>query len=114
MKETCIPREDRIEVRSFNTGRVNNTAMVRIELVANDKVVPAMAIAYESTKGDLAARLMAALVAAQNAGGDIRGKQSAAILIVKGEATGRSWADRVLELTLGSSGSGTNEIERER
>ena len=40
MKETCIPREDRIEVRSFNTGRVNNTAMVRIELVANDKVVP--------------------------------------------------------------------------
>ena len=40
MKETCIPREDRIEVRSFNTGRVNNSAMVRIELIGNDKVVP--------------------------------------------------------------------------
>ena len=43
---------------------------------------------------------MAALEAAQTAGGDIRGKQSAAMLIVKGEATGRPWADRVLELRI--------------
>jgi len=57
-----------------------------------------MAAAFESTKGDLADRLLAALEAAERAGGDIRGRQSAAMLIVKGESTGRPWADRVLEL----------------
>ncbi|MFV2073772.1 MAG: DUF1028 domain-containing protein [Thermoanaerobaculales bacterium] len=69
-------------------------------MMLNDKVVPAMAEAYESTEGDLADRLMAALEAAQSVGGDIRGKQSAAMLIVKGESTNRSWADRVLELRI--------------
>jgi uncharacterized Ntn-hydrolase superfamily protein len=73
---------------------------VQANMMLNDKVVPAMAKAYETTKGDLAERLMAALEAAQTAGGDIRGKQSAAMLIVKGESTGRSWADRVLELRI--------------
>ncbi len=73
---------------------------VQANMMLNDKVVPAMAKAYESTDGDLAERLMAALEAAQAAGGDIRGKQSAAMLIVKGESTGRSWADRVLELRI--------------
>ena len=43
---------------------------------------------------------MAALEAAQSVGGDIRGKQSAAMLIVKAESTGQSWADRVLELRI--------------
>jgi uncharacterized Ntn-hydrolase superfamily protein len=43
---------------------------------------------------------MAALEAAQSVGGAIRGKQSAAMLIVKSESTGRSWADRVLELRI--------------
>jgi len=73
---------------------------VQANMMLNDKVVPAMAKAFESTDGDLAERLMAALEAAQAAGGDIRGKQSAAMLIVKGESTGRSWADRVLELRI--------------
>ncbi len=73
---------------------------VQANMMLNDKVVPAMAEAYESTGGDLADRLMAALEAAQSVGGDIRGKQSAAMLIVKGESTGRSWADRVLELRI--------------
>ena len=66
----------------------------------NDKVWPAMAKAYRESKGDLAERMMAALEAAQNAGGDIRGKQSAAMLIVKPKSTGRPWADRVLELRI--------------
>jgi uncharacterized Ntn-hydrolase superfamily protein len=63
---------------------------VQANMMLNDKVVPAMAKAYESTKGDLADRLMAALEAAQSVGGDIRGKQSAAMLIVKAESTGQS------------------------
>ena len=73
---------------------------VQANMMLNDDVVPAMASAYEQTGGDLANRMMAALEAAQSVGGDIRGKQSAAMLIVKDESTGRSWADRVLELRI--------------
>jgi uncharacterized Ntn-hydrolase superfamily protein len=68
--------------------------------MAKAKVWPAMATAFEQTKGDLADRLLAALDAGQAAGGDIRGKQSAAILIVKAKGTGRPWAgaDRTFDL----------------
>jgi uncharacterized Ntn-hydrolase superfamily protein len=48
--------------------------------MTNDKVWPAMAKAFESAKGDLADRILAALDAGQAAGGDIRGRQSAAII----------------------------------
>ena len=73
---------------------------VQANLMANDRVWPEMAKAYESTRGDLADRLMSALDAAQTAGGDIRGKQSAALLIVRGKSTGRPWAgaDRIFDL----------------
>jgi uncharacterized Ntn-hydrolase superfamily protein len=68
--------------------------------MANDKVWPAMAAAYEASRGDLADRLLAALEAGQTAGGDIRGRQSAALLIVKAKSTGRPWAgaDRTFDL----------------
>jgi uncharacterized Ntn-hydrolase superfamily protein len=71
---------------------------VQANLMANDKVWPAMAQAYEASKGDLAERLLDALEAGQRAGGDIRGQQSAAIVIVKGKRSNRPWADRLLEL----------------
>jgi uncharacterized Ntn-hydrolase superfamily protein len=69
-------------------------------MMANDRVWPAMAEAYAQATGDLADRLLAALDAAQRAGGDMRGKQSAAILIVKPVSTGRPWvgADRLFDL----------------
>ncbi len=51
-------------------------------LMEKDTVWGAMATAYESSKGDLADRLLAALEAAQAEKGDIRGQQSAAILVV--------------------------------
>ena len=85
---------------------------VQANMMLNDIVVPAMAKAYEGTEGDLADRLMAALEAAQTAGGDIRGKQSAAMLIVKGEATGRPWADRVLELRIEDHPTPIAELKR--
>jgi len=85
---------------------------VQANMMLNDKVVPAMAEAFESTDGDLAERLMAALEAAQDAGGDIRGRQSAAMLIVKGESTGRSWADRVLELRIEDHPTPITEMRR--
>jgi uncharacterized Ntn-hydrolase superfamily protein len=69
-------------------------------MMANDKVWPAMARAFESTTGDLATRMLAALDAAQAAGGDLRGRQSAAILIVNAKGTGRPWVggDRAFDL----------------
>jgi uncharacterized Ntn-hydrolase superfamily protein len=71
---------------------------VQANMMLNDRVVPAMAAAYEAATADLAERMMQALEAAERAGGDIRGRQSAAMLIVNGVSTGRPWADRVLEL----------------
>ena len=76
-----------------HTGRKNIAAAgqhvgkgysVQANLMANDKVWPAMARAFEAAKGDLAERMMAALEAAQAVGGDIRGQQSAALIVVPG------------------------------
>jgi uncharacterized Ntn-hydrolase superfamily protein len=85
---------------------------VQANLMASDKVWPAMARAYESTKGDLAERLLAALEAAQAQGGDIRGKQSAAILIVSGTPSGRPWADRTFDLRVEDSPDPLPELRR--
>jgi uncharacterized Ntn-hydrolase superfamily protein len=77
-------------------------------------VWPAMARAYrEAGHGvSLADRLLAALRAAQAEGGDIRGQQSAAILIVKGVSTGRPWADRVMELRVEDHPDPVGELAR--
>jgi len=58
-------------------------------LAASDKVPDAVAKAFEQTKGDLLERLMTALEAGQEAGGDIRGRQSAAILVARGPGESR-------------------------
>jgi uncharacterized Ntn-hydrolase superfamily protein len=85
---------------------------VQANLMASDKVWPAMAKAYESTRGDLADRLLAALDAAQAQGGDIRGKQSAALLIVSGTSTGRPWVDREFDLRVEDSPDPLPELRR--
>jgi len=71
---------------------------VQANMMLNDQVWPAMDKAFKTAKGNLAERMMLALEAAQQAGGDIRGKQSAAMLIVKGKPTGKVWEDRVIDL----------------
>lgn len=73
---------------------------VQANLMDKATVWPAMARAFEAATGDLAERMLAALEAAENEGGDIRGRQSAALLIVKPESSGRPWAgaDRVVDL----------------
>ncbi len=93
---------------------VGNRYSVQANLMANDKVWPAMAQAYESAKGDLAERMLAALEAGQRVGGDIRGKQSAAILIVKASSSGRPWegADRLFDLRVEDSREPIPELRR--
>jgi uncharacterized Ntn-hydrolase superfamily protein len=85
---------------------------VQANLMLNDKIWPAMAAAFEATKGDLAERMLAALDAAQAAGGDIRGRQSAAIIIVSGKPTGQAWKDRVFDLRVDDSEQPLKELRR--
>jgi uncharacterized Ntn-hydrolase superfamily protein len=68
---------------------------VQANLMRSDRIWPAMARAFEATRGDLAERLLAALDAAQAAGGDIRGKQSAALIVVSGDRTAPPWQKTV-------------------
>jgi len=79
-------------------GEVGNGYTVQANLMEKATVWPAMAKAFEGAKGDLAERMLAALDAAQAEGGDIRGQQSAALLVVKGQSSGRPWADKVFDL----------------
>jgi uncharacterized Ntn-hydrolase superfamily protein len=87
---------------------------VQANMMANAKVWPAMAAAFEKSRGDLADRMLDALEAAQAVGGDIRGKQSAAILIVKAESSGRPWAgaDRLFDLRVDDHPEPIAELKR--
>jgi uncharacterized Ntn-hydrolase superfamily protein len=99
----CIPGAGHIVGDNFS---------VQANLMLNEKVWPAMAEAYKNTQGDLADKMLAALDAAQAVGGDIRGKQSAAILIVSGNNTGRPWVDRVMELRVEDHPEPLQELRR--
>ncbi len=85
---------------------------VQANLMKNDKVWPAMAIAFERSKGPLAERLIATLKAAEAEGGDIRGKQSAALLVVSAENTNRPWIDRVVDLRVDDHQHPLEELQR--
>jgi uncharacterized Ntn-hydrolase superfamily protein len=99
----CIPAAGHIEGEQFT---------VQANLMLNEKVWPAMAKAYRDTKGDLASRLLATLDAAEAVGGDIRGKQSAAILIVSGKSTGKPWVDRTMDLRVEDHPEPLKELRR--
>lgn len=86
---------------------------VQANMMLNDKVVPEMEEAWkENSNLPLAERMVAVLKAAQNEGGDIRGKQSAALLIVKGEASAEPWNDRLLDLRVDDADHPIQELER--
>jgi uncharacterized Ntn-hydrolase superfamily protein len=91
---------------------VGKNYSVQANLMLNDKVWPAMSKAFENTKGDLAERMMAALEAAQEVGGDIRGRQSAALIVVTGKPTGRAWSDRIFDLRIDDHAEPIKELRR--
>lgn len=98
-----------IEAAGHRTGQGYS---VQANLMLSPTVPDAMARAYERSDGDLAERLLAALEAAQAEGGDIRGKQSAAILVVSGEPTGRPWAGRIFDLRVEDHTQPVQELRR--
>ena len=85
---------------------------VQANLMEKDTVWGAMAEAYEASNGDLIDRLLAALDAAQAEGGDIRGKQSAAILVVPGTSSGAPWRERVVDLRVEDHPDPLGELRR--
>jgi uncharacterized Ntn-hydrolase superfamily protein len=72
----------------------------------------AMADAFQSGRGELADRLMAALEAAQREGGDIRGRQSAALIVVKAKSGGAPWKDRIYDLRVEDAADPIGELKR--
>jgi uncharacterized Ntn-hydrolase superfamily protein len=91
-------------------GSVGENFAAQANLMANDKVWPAMANAFQQTQGDLAERMLAALDAAQAAGGDIRGKQSAALIVVSG-IRGTPW-DRLFDVRVDDALDPLRELRR--
>ena len=74
-------------------GHVTSDGLsIQANMMERSTVWPAMEAAYRSTTGALADRLIAALLAAEAEGGDVRGRQSAALLVVP--AAGPPWATR--------------------
>ena len=98
-----------IQAAGHHVGR---NYSVQANLMLNDKVWPAMSKAFESATGDLAARMLAALDAAQSVGGDIRGQQSAALIVVTGKPTGQAWKDRTFDLRVDDHAKPLDELRR--
>ena len=85
----CIPDAGDVQGNQFSC---------QANLMSNATIWPSMKAAFEKAQGDLAERLMQALEAAEKAGGDIRGRQSAAIVVVKGEKGANPWDNVVVNL----------------
>jgi len=99
----CIPEAGHFTGDNFS---------VQANMMLKNSVWDAMAKAFQASKGPLAERMVAALEAAQAEGGDIRGKQSASILVVRGESTGKLWEDRVIDLRVEDHPEAVQEIKR--
>ncbi|MHB0987994.1 MAG: DUF1028 domain-containing protein [Bellilinea sp.] len=85
---------------------------VQANMMLKDTVWPAMAEAYSGAAGPLAERMLAALEAAQAAGGDIRGQQSASILVVSGTASAKSWEGIRVDLRVEDHPQPVPELKR--
>jgi uncharacterized Ntn-hydrolase superfamily protein len=89
---------------------------VQANLMDKPTVWPAMARAYEAALADPAVdfpgALLAALEAGEAEGGDIRGKQSAALLVVRARTTGTPWRDRLVDLRVDDAPEPLAELRR--
>ncbi len=92
---------------------VGQNYSVQSNMMLGDKVNEAMSKAFTgSAEKPLAERVLLALKAAQAAGGDIRGKQSAAILVVAGKSTGQPWNERLIDLRVDDHKAPLDELDR--
>ena len=100
----CVESAAHIEGENFS---------VQANMMLNDKVVPAMAEAFKSNGAlPLAERMVEVLIAAQNAGGDIRGKQSAALIVVGPKKVENPWEEKKIDLRVDDHQNPIQELER--
>jgi uncharacterized Ntn-hydrolase superfamily protein len=92
---------------------VGKNYAVQSNMMLGNGVNTAMSKAFEGSAGQpLAERVLIALKAAQAAGGDIRGKQSAALLVVAGKSTGQPWNERLIDLRVDDNSTPLLELGR--
>lgn len=96
----------------FASHKVGNFYSVQANMMLNSTVPNAMAESFENSSGPLEDRLMLALEAAQKEGGDIRGKQSAALLVVKPQSTGKVWLDRKVDIRVDDNPQPLRELRK--
>ncbi|GAB3544694.1 DUF1028 domain-containing protein [Spirosoma fluminis] len=98
----------------FASHRKGKNYSVQANMMLTDKVPGAMATAFEkNTDLPLPERVLSALNAAQAAGGDIRGRQSAVVLVVKGKSTGNPWNDNhMVDLRVDDADQPLRELDR--
>ncbi len=102
--KNCVEAAEDLQGKNFS---------VQANMMLNDKVVPAMAEAFvQFADYPLAERVVEALKAAQEAGGDIRGKQSAALIVVGPEKTSNSWEDKKIDLRVDDHTEPIKELSR--
>jgi uncharacterized Ntn-hydrolase superfamily protein len=102
--KNCIDHAGHIQGNNFS---------VQANMMLTDKVPKAMADAFEKSTGrPLADRMLLALEAAQKAGGDIRGQQSAAMVVVPSKAEGKPWDERTVDLRVDDSPAPIKELRR--
>lgn len=102
--EKCVEAAEDLTGKNFS---------VQANMMLNEKVVPAMAEAFmRYSDYPLAERVVEVLKAAQEAGGDIRGKQSAALIVVGPEKTAKSWEDKKIDLRVDDHKQPVKELER--
>ena len=81
-------------------------------MLRSDRVVTALAQAFEESRGSLAERLLAGLEGAESEGGDFRGREAGAVLVVSGEATAASRYDRVADVRVDNHPDPLGELRR--
>ncbi len=99
----CVAEAGHVFGRNFS---------VQANMMLRDTVWKAMASAFQSSQAPLAERILAALEAAESEGGDARGRQSAALLVVRGESTGQVWKDRLVDLRVDDHSEPLMELRR--
>jgi uncharacterized Ntn-hydrolase superfamily protein len=86
---------------------------VQSNMMLGDQVCISMAKAFRAAAGKpLAERVLMALNAAQKAGGDIRGKQSAALVVVPAHGSDKPWNDRIIDVRVDDSPAPLPELNR--
>jgi uncharacterized Ntn-hydrolase superfamily protein len=99
----CIPEAGHFQGDGFSC---------QANLMLKNTVWEAMAMAYTHAEGELVDRLVAALEAAEAEGGDIRGKQSASVIVVRGKSSGVWWKDRIYDLRVEDHTDPVGELKR--